>query len=330
MMATAIPMAFTVKTEPNCVISKGGIQWGDCTNKGQKLVQGSAQTYVFSEQFQDLTDHNQNKSAFTPTGSQYVIKETIQTDAADCRTQKICAYSGLDSPMLYPKGQEVASSRLGKGVKTCFDLAGTSNRRIHMTTDPVMWSVEQVRNWLLWCTQEYNLHDLDINKFENIDGSVICKYSTSELCRLTSPYIGEILMSHLTFLRTEADRRSFDGACSSLPGNGFSSNDIYASFKISKVKVGVINELMSDIKHLEMQMQAIKQQPMDVYHPCTFPAFTPNMHIYPGNYDSSYSKSSWGQPNGDNQSYSHTPLPVPPMSKPAMETTQWRPPQNSI
>ena len=38
--------------------------------------------------------------------------------------------------------------------------------------DPGNWNREHVRIWLTWAMKEYNLHDIDINRFSHMDGKV--------------------------------------------------------------------------------------------------------------------------------------------------------------
>ena len=47
-------------------------------------------------------------------------------------------------------------------------------------SDPDNWTREHVRTWLTWAMKEYNLHDIDINRFSHMDGKVLHGLRLSE------------------------------------------------------------------------------------------------------------------------------------------------------
>ncbi|KAG1709761.1 Friend leukemia integration 1 transcription factor [Nymphon striatum] len=66
--------------------------------------------------------------------------------------------------------------------------------------DPILWTSENVKQWLDWAVKEYGLHDMDSTKFTCV-GKDLCRLTREDFSRLTTPYNGEILFSHLSFLR---------------------------------------------------------------------------------------------------------------------------------
>ena len=72
------------------------------------------------------------------------------------------------------------------------------------TLDPELWSRDHVRSWLMWAGKEYNLPELEPARLAEMDGRALGKMGREDLGRLTTPYIGEVLYSHLNFLRSQS------------------------------------------------------------------------------------------------------------------------------
>ena len=71
------------------------------------------------------------------------------------------------------------------------------------TLDPELWTQEHVKSWLHWATREYGLQEIDPGKFAGLEGKDLCRLTRDDFNRYTSPYSGEILLSHLNFLRSQ-------------------------------------------------------------------------------------------------------------------------------
>ncbi|XP_076358011.1 retroviral integration site protein Fli-1 homolog isoform X3 [Tachypleus tridentatus] len=100
-------------------------------------------------------------------------------------------------------GQMNVSSRSSSsGRSTVRGLS--SDKRIVMPADPLLWSPEHVKQWVEWAVKEYSLHDLDVSRF-HVMGRDLCQLTREDFSRLTNPYNGEILYAHLNFLRQTSD-----------------------------------------------------------------------------------------------------------------------------
>ncbi|XP_013778584.1 retroviral integration site protein Fli-1 homolog [Limulus polyphemus] len=80
----------------------------------------------------------------------------------------------------------------------------SSDKRVVVPADPLLWSPEHVKQWVEWAVKEYTLHDLDVSRF-NVVGRDLCQLTREDFSRLTNPYNGEILYAHLNFLRQTSD-----------------------------------------------------------------------------------------------------------------------------
>ncbi|XP_043927388.1 transcriptional regulator ERG isoform X3 [Protopterus annectens] len=77
----------------------------------------------------------------------------------------------------------------------------TNERRVIVPADPTLWTTDHVRQWLEWAIKEYNLFDVDVSLFQNIDGKELCKMTKDDFQRMTPSYNADILLSHLHYLR---------------------------------------------------------------------------------------------------------------------------------
>ncbi|XP_076358014.1 retroviral integration site protein Fli-1 homolog isoform X6 [Tachypleus tridentatus] len=103
-------------------------------------------------------------------------------------------------------GQMNVSSRSSSsGRSTVRGLS--SDKRIVMPADPLLWSPEHVKQWVEWAVKEYSLHDLDVSRF-HVMGRDLCQLTREDFSRLTNPYNGEILYAHLNFLRQSVATKS--------------------------------------------------------------------------------------------------------------------------
>lgn len=77
----------------------------------------------------------------------------------------------------------------------------THERKVIVPADPMLWTVDHVRQWLEWAVREYGLLEVDVSLFHNIDGKELCKMAKEDFQRLTSSYNVDILLSHLHYLQ---------------------------------------------------------------------------------------------------------------------------------
>lgn len=75
--------------------------------------------------------------------------------------------------------------------------------KLTLVLDPTSWTPEHVKTWIQWAMKEYTLHDIDPAKFMHLDGKDLCRITRDDFNRMTNPYNGEILLSHLNFLRSQ-------------------------------------------------------------------------------------------------------------------------------
>jgi hypothetical protein len=67
--------------------------------------------------------------------------------------------------------------------------------------DVQTWSRENVQQWLGWTTRNYNLQDVDVSKFRDVDGDVLCGMTHEDLAALVNPYNANVLYQYLNHLR---------------------------------------------------------------------------------------------------------------------------------
>ena len=71
---------------------------------------------------------------------------------------------------------------------------------IFLQTDPNMWTVDHVQQWVQWAVREYSLADVQVSRF-TMEGKQLCKMTRDEFTRLTNSYNADVLLSHLNFLK---------------------------------------------------------------------------------------------------------------------------------
>ena len=72
---------------------------------------------------------------------------------------------------------------------------------VSLNTDPVSWTRNHVKEWLMSSVKEYNLKDLDYKKFASTDGYKLCQMTMRDFCRLTEKANAEVLLNQLSLLK---------------------------------------------------------------------------------------------------------------------------------
>ena len=75
-------------------------------------------------------------------------------------------------------------------------------------TDIEAWTQENVQQWLRWTARAYKLQDVDVSKFEQVDGRVLCAMSRDDLTHLVNPYNANVLLQYLSYLRKKHDGKN--------------------------------------------------------------------------------------------------------------------------
>ena len=71
-------------------------------------------------------------------------------------------------------------------------------RDVSLSSDPVLWSADQVIHWAVWVMKEFNIDEMEIGSI-HIPGRELCSFSQEEFLQKVPN--GEILWSHLELLR---------------------------------------------------------------------------------------------------------------------------------
>lgn len=69
---------------------------------------------------------------------------------------------------------------------------------LSLSSDPVLWSADQVIHWAVWVMKEFNIDEMEIGSI-HIPGRDLCLFSQEEFLQKVPN--GEILWSHLELLR---------------------------------------------------------------------------------------------------------------------------------
>ena len=100
-------------------------------------------------------------------------------------------------------------------VLLCYALLRSAMLRYAMlcyamfcVTDIEAWTQENVQQWLRWTARAYKLQDVDVSKFEQVDGRVLCAMSRDDLTHLVNPYNANVLLQYLSYLRKKHDGKN--------------------------------------------------------------------------------------------------------------------------
>ncbi|XP_062607202.1 retroviral integration site protein Fli-1 homolog [Saccostrea cucullata] len=81
------------------------------------------------------------------------------------------------------------------------DTDGIQPKKVIVPADPQTWTEGDVHQWLEWARNEYKLRDLDVVRYQQIDGRHLCNMNKEQFTHLFGPINAESLYSHLNFLR---------------------------------------------------------------------------------------------------------------------------------
>lgn len=80
---------------------------------------------------------------------------------------------------------------------------------LFLMTDPFNWSASNVRSWVMWQIEQYNLPMINLDYF-NMNGIQLCSLSEDEFRVRASPAVGELLFAQLDIWKTACGVRRFD------------------------------------------------------------------------------------------------------------------------
>lgn len=69
---------------------------------------------------------------------------------------------------------------------------------LFLSTDPLLWTADQVIHWAVWVMKEFNIDEMEIGSI-HIPGRDLCAFNQEEFLQKVPN--GEILWSHLELLR---------------------------------------------------------------------------------------------------------------------------------
>ena len=107
-------------------------------------------------------------------------------------------------------GEGKTSSPAGMCSPSTAYLQCTSSSPFFPAADPVTWTCGQTGSWVQRTARDCNLPDVDTRSFHGMDGKDLCSLVREDFGRLTSPYSGDVLMSQLSFLKSQC---RFTGRC---------------------------------------------------------------------------------------------------------------------
>ncbi|KAI1285270.1 Transcriptional regulator ERG [Halotydeus destructor] len=67
------------------------------------------------------------------------------------------------------------------------------------SSDPFQWDSEHVRIWLEWVVSHYHLQEVNMSKFERVQGKDLVQFSAEDFVRLTNQYNGQVLHQNFQF-----------------------------------------------------------------------------------------------------------------------------------
>lgn len=70
-----------------------------------------------------------------------------------------------------------------------------------MFPDMMLWTTEQVIAWLKTAINQYNLTDIDLDQFSDVDGAQLYRMTSEDMYKLTGPHNAQVLTTYLTFLK---------------------------------------------------------------------------------------------------------------------------------
>ncbi len=69
----------------------------------------------------------------------------------------------------------------------------------------MQWTRKNVCQWLIWAAKEFDLSQIDLDCFP-FSGPQLCSLSKDEFLSRAPPFVGDILYSHLNFLRAKSGK----------------------------------------------------------------------------------------------------------------------------
>ncbi|XP_059172349.1 uncharacterized protein LOC131953257 isoform X2 [Physella acuta] len=118
-------------------------------------------------------------------------------------------------------------SGYGGGLAQDYAFDGTTYCRrrakeVVLPADMALWTTDQVTAWLKTAINQYNLTDIDLDQFSDVDGAQLYRMTSEDMYKLTGPHNAQVLITYLTFLKKSArtNRVTSRGSHPEGPPNG--------------------------------------------------------------------------------------------------------------
>ncbi|CAK8694148.1 unnamed protein product [Clavelina lepadiformis] len=129
--------------------------------------------------------------------------ESMETATCFEMTSRDCELM-TPKPSLFTGGGTIRRSPPPPNVT----LNPEKHKRNALPQDPVSWTRNHVKEWLMSSVKEYNLKDLDYKKFASTDGYKLCQMTMRDFCRLTEKANAEVLLNQLSLLKQSRNTTS--------------------------------------------------------------------------------------------------------------------------
>ncbi|XP_077455226.1 fli-1 proto-oncogene, ETS transcription factor-related sequence isoform X3 [Stigmatopora argus] len=164
--------------------------------------------------FKQSPEHGEPE--WPPAGAQKRVEHvngTTHESPVDCSVTKRSRHMSDDGiPMAYQPSYP--EPRVSPPDIPPPGMTVTEEKRVIVPADPEMWSQDHVRQWLDWAIKEYVLEEVNVMRFQALDGKALCKLTKEDMMHLTSAYNADILLSHLNYLRQSSPTFSYSTTAS--------------------------------------------------------------------------------------------------------------------
>ncbi|KAM6970532.1 protein C-ets-1-like [Aplochiton taeniatus] len=124
-----------------------------------------------------------------------------------------------DVPLLTPSSKEMMSQAL----RATFSGFSKEQQRLGISRDPRLWSASQVREWLMWTVNEFNLRIVDLQSF-SMSGAALCALGKERFLELAPDFVGDILWEHLDMMQRDVRHLSANGLTPTFQESRLTSN----------------------------------------------------------------------------------------------------------
>ncbi|XP_025114924.1 transcriptional regulator ERG-like isoform X2 [Pomacea canaliculata] len=126
------------------------------------------------------------------TGGDLGLDRTVGDSAASGSRTTADVFGRLSASIPSMGGQGVDQDPVGENLE---------KEPVTVPLDVESWTREHVRQWLEWTAREYQLQDVDVSKFQHVDGRRLCAMSREDLVRLVNTHNASVLLQYLAYLR---------------------------------------------------------------------------------------------------------------------------------